>query len=476
MKNSKCGIGNSKSKIQNSQFSLPRYPRYKDSGVEWLGEVPEHWDVQSLRAVAGLYVEKNQPDLPVLSVYREYGVIPKDSRDDNHNATSLDTSNYKVVRPGDLAVNKMKAWQGSLGVSEHHGIVSPAYITCRLNQEKVTGRYIHYLLRSKTLIGALDSISYGVRVGQWDMRFEDFKKVGITIPPKPEQDRIVAFLDQKTAEIDALIAKKQRQIELLDEQKAILINRAVTRGIVNVEFGIRNEYLSSSTSSHSIFTTHNSKFSPSGIEWIGEIPEHWDVKKLRWLLRSSVKNGVSPPISEKGKVPTLSIAAVKNGQVTFGENVKFTAIHKSEAASYLLREGDVLALRGNGSRHLVATAGIVGSDAPEGCIYPDLLIRIQPTSLIAAHYLVIQLNGVLRDGINLTAKTSAGIWKVSGESLSAQKVLLPPPVEQTNILAYVDSVQEKTAVCKSGITREIESLKTLRSTLIAHAVTGRIKV
>ncbi|MEY4243009.1 MAG: hypothetical protein RLZZ245_594 [Verrucomicrobiota bacterium] len=274
----------SKSKIQNPKLSLPRYPRYKDSGVEWLGEVPEHWEVQSLRTVAGLYVEKNQPDLPVLSVYREYGVILKDSRDDNHNATSLDTSNYKVVRPGDLAVNKMKAWQGSLGVSEHHGIVSPAYITCRLNQDKVTGRYIHYLLRSQTLIGALDSISYGVRVGQWDMRFEDFKKVGITIPPKPEQDRIVAFLDQKTAEIDALIAKKQRQIELLDEQKAILINRAVTRGIVNAEFGIRNEHLSSS--SHSTFTTHNSKFSPSGIEWIGDIPEHWEVVAFRRLINA----------------------------------------------------------------------------------------------------------------------------------------------------------------------------------------------
>ena len=443
----------SKSKIQNPKFSLPRYPRYKDSGVEWLGEVPEHWDVQSLRAVAGLYVEKNQPDLPVLSVYREYGVILKDSRDDNHNATSLDTSNYKVVRPGDLAVNKMKAWQGSLGVSEHHGIVSPAYITCRLNQEKVAGRYIHYLLRSKSLIGALDSISYGVRVGQWDMRFEDFKKVGITIPPKPEQNRIVAFLDQKTLEIDTLIAKKQRQIELLDEQKAILINRAVTRGL-----------------------NPKAKLKPSGIEWIGDIPAHWEVKKLRWLLKSSVKNGISPPISEKGRVPTLSIAAVKNGQVTFGENVKFTAIHKSEAASYLLREGDILALRGNGSRHLVATAGIVGADVPEGCIYPDLLIRIQPTNLIAPRFLVIQLNGVLRDGINLAAKTSAGIWKVSGESLSAQQVLLPPPDEQKRILDYVGSVQGKTDICKSGITREIESLQILRSTLIAYAVTGRIKV
>ena len=114
--------------------TFPKYDRYKDSGVEWLGEIPENWEVEALRAVVSLKVERNRSDLPVLSVYREFGVIPKDSRDDNHNATSLDTTNYKVIQPGDLAVNKMKAWQGSLGVSEHHGIVSPAYITCSLNR------------------------------------------------------------------------------------------------------------------------------------------------------------------------------------------------------------------------------------------------------------------------------------------------------------------------------------------------------
>lgn len=110
-----------------------RYQSYKSSGAEWLGDVPAHWDVQPLRAVTSLKSDKNRPDLPVLSVYREYGVILKDSRNDNHNATSLDTSNYKVVKPGYLVVNKMKAWQGSMGVSAHDGIVSPAYITCATN-------------------------------------------------------------------------------------------------------------------------------------------------------------------------------------------------------------------------------------------------------------------------------------------------------------------------------------------------------
>ena len=207
------------------------YESYKPSDAAWLGNVPSHWDVQPLRAVTSLKSDKNRPDLPVLSVYREYGVILKDSRDDNHNATSLDTSTYKVVKPGDLVVNKMKAWQGSMGVSTHDGIVSPAYITCTTKADRVRPAYLHYLLRSSPLIGVYNSLSYGVRVGQWDMHYEDFKQIPIPLPPKDEQDRIVAFLDQKTAEIDAAIVKKERLIELLQEQKKAAIRRAVTLGI-----------------------------------------------------------------------------------------------------------------------------------------------------------------------------------------------------------------------------------------------------
>lgn len=161
---------------------MPGYESYRQSEVPWLGNVPSHWDVQPLRAVTSLKSDKNRPDLPVLSVYREYGVILKDSRDDNHNATSLDTSTYKVVKPGDLVVNKMKAWQGSMGVSAHDGIVSPAYITCTTKADRVRPAYLHYLLRSSPLIGVYNSLSYGVRVGQWDMHYEDFKQIPIPLP------------------------------------------------------------------------------------------------------------------------------------------------------------------------------------------------------------------------------------------------------------------------------------------------------
>ncbi len=428
-------------------ITFSKYDRYKDSGVEWLGEVPEHWEVQSLRAVAGLYVEKNQPDLPVLSVYREYGVILKDSRDDNHNATSLDTSNYKVVRPGDLAVNKMKAWQGSLGVSEHHGIVSPAYITCRLNQEKVTGRYIHYLLRSKSLIGALDAISYGVRVGQWDMRFEDFKKVGITIPTKPEQDRIVAFLDQKTKEIDALIAKKQRQIELLDEQKAILINRAVTRGL-----------------------NPNAKLKPSGIEWIGEIPEHWEVKNLKHV---STKIGTGRTPSSVAQAEDLPDGV---HWFTPGDYQNSGFLDGSERRAKSTRSETVETFPAGSLFYIGigATLGRVNLSLHEaGCNQQINVIVINSVAHSAEYMLHLLTSG--REFI-FSSSDFTTLPILNRSKTAALSVVAPPKDEQEAIAAFCADLILKIQAAQAKVVENIQSLKTLRSTLIAHAVTGRIKV
>ncbi|MBK1826889.1 restriction endonuclease subunit S [Haloferula rosea] len=421
----------------------PKYDRYKDSGVDWLGDVPEHWEVESLRAAAELFVEKNRPDLPVLSVYREYGVILKDSRDDNHNATSLDTSSYKVVQPGDLAVNKMKAWQGSLGVSEHHGIVSPAYITCRLNQKKVSGRYIHYLLRSKTLVGALDSISYGVRVGQWDMRFEDFKKVGITIPPKPEQDRIVTFLDRKTAEIDALIAKKQRQIELLDEQKAILINRAVTRGL-----------------------NPNAKLKPSGIEWIGEIPAHWTTERSKRVFAQR-KELARPDDIQLSATQAYGVIGQDDYEKRIGRRIVKIMLHL-EKRKHVELDDFVISMR--------SFQGGLERAWVSGCIRSSYTI-LRPIAEVDAGF----FTHFFKSHSYIKALQSTGNFIRDGQDLNydnfcAVDIILPPIAEQKEIGSKIQEFLGKTAEAIRGIEREINSLKTLRSTLIAHAVTGRIKV
>ena len=171
--------------------------------------------------------EKNHPDAEVLSLYREYGVLPKNSRDDNHNVTSEDTSKYKYVKPGNLVINKMKAWQGSMGVSEYEGIVSPAYFIYHFEDDLVVPKYLHYLFRS-CYKDEFRRISGGIREGQWDLSPEAFNNTLFLIPPIDEQYSIISYADSKAKEIESLINTKKEQLEVLTDYKKSLIYEYVT--------------------------------------------------------------------------------------------------------------------------------------------------------------------------------------------------------------------------------------------------------
>lgn len=223
----------------------------KDSGIEWIGEIPVNWEVDKLK----FHLKRNEPrnpgDTVVLSLYRELGVIPKDSRDDNHNVTSEDTSKYKYVQPGDFVINKMKAWQGSVAVSEYEGIVSPAYFIYKFTDDAFYRRYFHYLLRS-CYKDEFMRLSGGIRVGQWDLPSVALDNTAVIIPPMKEQKSIAAFLDVKCAEIDALTADIQTQIDTLEQYKRSIITEAVTRGL-NPDVEMKD----------------------SGTPWCPLIPIHW---------------------------------------------------------------------------------------------------------------------------------------------------------------------------------------------------------
>jgi type I restriction enzyme S subunit len=179
------------------------------------------WISVPLKALFRRRSESGRSDLPLLSVYRDLGVVPREGRDDNYNRPSDDLSAYQVVHVGDLVVNKMKTWQGSLGVSSHEGIVSPAYYVC----SPLSGadpRFIHHLLRSQPLIAEYGARSKGIRPAQWDLPWESFREIRVNLPHLAVQREIADFLDAETARIDALIEKKQRMIALLAERRAAL--------------------------------------------------------------------------------------------------------------------------------------------------------------------------------------------------------------------------------------------------------------
>ena len=218
------------------------------------------WPSVPLRALYRRVEERNRPDLPPLSVYRDLGVVPRAGREDNYNKLSDDLTAYKVVRPGDLVLNKMKTWQGSIGVSDYEGIVSPAYFIGRRIAD-VDSRFMHHLLRSAPLIAEYGARSKGIRPSQWDLPWDEFTAIRVNVPPLATQRAIADYLDTETAHIDALIEKKRRTIDLLDERNVALAHEAIT-GVPIA--GDRRE---------------------SSLPWLGDLPSHWRLAPVATQFR-----------------------------------------------------------------------------------------------------------------------------------------------------------------------------------------------
>jgi len=202
--------------------------KMKPTNIPWLPEIPEHWEICTLRKFLKMVSIKNHPDKPLLSVTREQGVIVRDteSKESNHNFIPEDLSGYKYVEPGDFCINKMKSWQGSYGVSEYEGIVSPAYYICKL--DGVDKSFFSTAIRSKLYVSFFAQYSKGIRVDQWDLSPIALKEIPFFLPPLPEQRAIVSHINEKVSKIDTLAAKLQQEIELIKEYKQRLVSDVVT--------------------------------------------------------------------------------------------------------------------------------------------------------------------------------------------------------------------------------------------------------
>jgi type I restriction enzyme S subunit len=232
----------------------------KVSGVEWLEEIPSSWLAFRVHSLFRRKLATSKPDAELLSVYRDYGVVPKSSRDDNFNRAGADLSVYQYVEVGDLVLNKMKTWQGSIAVSNHSGLVSPAYYIAK-PWKPMNLRYIHHLLRSQTYIDRFATLSAGVRVNQWDLSYEDFKNVLVLFPPIDEQRRIAAWLDLQTNRID-----KRR--ELLREKRGLLRDLRTNLISETLASGLREQ-----------------EKVPTGLSDLPEFPVGWTASHAKRLLR-----------------------------------------------------------------------------------------------------------------------------------------------------------------------------------------------
>lgn len=431
---------------------LKPYPNYKDSGVPWLGEVPAHWEVRSLGSLTSPISQRGQPDLPLLSVVREKGVIPRTSmsEDENHNFVPDDLSNYKVVRKGNLVINKMKAWQGSLGIASMDGIVSPAYFVFdfRIGDQ----RFGQALLRSKTYVAFFAHESDGVRIGQWDLSIHGMKRIPVVVPPLPEQTAIVRFLDYVDRRIRRYIRAKQKLIKLLEEYKQALIHQAVT-GKIDVRTG--QPYPA---------------YKPSGVEWLGEVPSHWEVVPIKRAF-SSMDYGISESGSDSGTIRLLTMGHLKNGQVIIPDTGGVDTVDPN----LLLSPGDLLFNRTNSAELVGKVALFSGYESP--VTFASYLVRMRPTKENEPEF----LNLVLNDASTLSRARREAIPSLHQSNLNPTRygrlcIALPPKAEQQAILQRLREQTENVDTAISAARREIDLLREYRTRLIADVVTGRVDV
>ena len=421
---------------------MKRYPKYKDSGVEWLGKIPEHWEVNNIRGVTKAAIQRNCPHLPLLAVYRDYGIILRDSRDDNHNRIPEDLSNYKVVKPGNLVLNKMKTWQGSLGVSEYEGIVSPAYIVCRISQG-INSKFLHYLLRSYRYIFIYNKISYGIRVDQWDMRYEDFKQIPIFLPPLSEQKQIAGFLDRKLEQINHFISNKQRLIELLKEQKTAIINGAVTKGL-----------------------NPHAPMKPSDIEWLEEIPEHWGVKRAKYYFYEVDER------SESGTEELLSVSHITGVTPRSEKNITMFQAESYEGYK-TCQVGDLV------SNIMWAWMGALGVSNYSGIVSSSYgVYRQKNHDNFVSRYLdyLVRTNSYISEFICRSKGIRSSRLRMYTDDFFDIPIIKPPKEDQEKILNYIDAERVKINLAIAKIEKEIELIQEYRTTLISDAVTGKIDI
>ena len=422
--------------------AVKKYPSYRDSGDRWLGQMPEHWKVIRLRNILRSKAERDRPDLPLLSVVREKGVILRDSEDseENHNVIPEDLSNYKVVREGQLAMNKMKAWQGSYGVSPHEGIVSPAYFTFSVTG--IDGNFLHSALRSQDYVRFFTQASDGVRIGQWDLSPARMREIPVLVPPLDEQAAIVRYLDDADQRIREYVSAKERLIALLQEERQAVIHQAATRGLDS-----------------------NVKLKPSGVEWLGDVPEHWDVRRLKFSYSETDER------STTGSGELMSVSH-KTGVTPRKKNVTMFLAQSNEGYK-VCRPGDIVV---NTMWAYMAALGIsrqTGLVSPSYGVYRpirqdnlnqeyiDVLLR---TETYRTAYVMLS-TGITDSRLRLYADSFLGIY-----------LLHPPVSEQAAIVRFIDKTTADIDAAIDLARGQIELTEEYRTRLIADVVTGKMDV
>jgi len=425
---------------------LKPYPVMKDSGVEWLGEVPESWEV---RRNGRLFAQRNETgfaDLCILEVSLRTGVRVRDFENSGRKQVMSDRDKYKRALAGDIAYNMMRMWQGAVGVAPVDGLISPAYVVARPLPGTET-RYFERLFRTPMYMQEVDNYSRGIVKDRNRLYWEDFKAMPTCYPPPIEQAAIVRYLDHVDRRVRRLVRAKQKLIGLLEEQKKAIIHRAVTRGL-----------------------DPDVPLTPSGVEWLGDMPEHWEVKRLKSIAR--IRYGLGqPPRETANGLPLIRATNVERGRIVEKDLLRVDPSDVPTSRNAFLCEGEIIVVR---SGAYTADSAIIPTQYDGAVTGYDMVVTvIKARQMFIAQVLLCSY--VLNDQLIVASMRSAQPH-LNAEELGAALILLPPLREQTAIVQYLDKATADIEVAAGHARREIELLREYRTRLIADVVTGKLDV
>ena len=423
-----------------------RYPAYKDSGVEWLGAVPEGWDVKRLKYCATRINEKvdgRESDLPYTGLEH---IESWTGRLAPSEEISTSEGQYSRYESGDVLFGKLRPYLAKAFRAKEHGICTGELLVLR--PKDVSQDYLFSYVLARDFISIVDSSTYGAKMprASWDF----IGDLPVLLPSEAEQRAIAVFLDRETGRIDALLAKKERQIKLLQEKRAALISHAVTKGL-----------------------DPDAPMKDSGVEWLGEVPEEWRVKRLKYLASESLKYGAneSAELDDPDLPRYIRITDIaEDGLLRVGT---FKSLPEDVARPYLLKSGDILFARSGAT---VGKSFIYHESWGRAC-YAGYLIRLRVNSRVAAPaFLSYFASSSAYWDWTSSIFIQATIQNISAEKYANLSVAIPPLPEQHAIATFLDRETGCIDVLITKVHESISKLREYRIALISAAVTGKIDV
>lgn len=431
--------------------SLSPYPEYKDLGLPWLGRIPAHWEV---RRNGRLFSQRNEtgfPDLPILEVSLKTGVRVRDMDNAVRKQVMSDFDKYKRADKGDVAYNMMRMWQGAVGRAPTDGLVSPAYVVARPHPD-TDSRYYSYLFRTGAYMDEVNKFSRGIVSDRNRLYWEEFKQMPSAFPPRGEQREIANFLDEHGKRINRLIRIKQRLIELLNEQKQAIIHNAVTRSL-----------------------DPDAPMKPTGLDWMPEVPKHWNILKLRKLMHlNPSKSEVSRNEHAENDAIFLPMEKVtEDGEIDCSE--RRTLAEVWNGFTYFHRQDVILAKitpcfeNGKG-------AYLSNLDSEFGFGSTEFMVLRAGSQICPAFLYDITTSPLFKILGEEAMIGAAGQKRVPGDFVKDFFIALPPKSEQVQISSFLEREKARTNEAIQRARSEIDLIGEYRTRLISDVVTGKLDV